>query len=102
MPQACLAACAVFVALPGLAPAQTPPSEASDFSFQFVMVRIPAAGAGTVGDGTMFSGISFPNGALQGAGYSDSTKKRVKVVFNAADGTPVSAVWQFYRSRQSA
>ncbi len=70
-------------------------------NFWFVMVRIPATGAGPVGDGTLFAGLTFPNGASSGAYFQDQTVHNRELVFFGPDGvTPTSAVWQFFGSQQ--
>jgi hypothetical protein len=87
----------LFCALASQAPAQTPPNEPSDFSAWFVMVRIPATGAGPVGDGTMFPGLTFLNGAQSGAIFVDYTNKRTALGYFGPDGvTTTSKVWQFF------
>jgi len=77
--------------------AQTPPNEPADFTINFSIVRIPAAGAGPVGDGTVFPGVIFPNGAQSGIIFEDFTNKRVRLNFFAPDGVTVaSAQFQFF------
>jgi hypothetical protein len=61
----------------------------------FVTVRIPATGTGPLGDGTLYPGVTFPNGAQSGVYYVDQTQHKLKIVFYGPDGvTPVSGIWQ--------
>ncbi len=48
--------------------------------FRFVVVRIPATGAGPLGDGTVYAGLTFPNGAQAGQIYQDQTQHKLKLV----------------------
>jgi hypothetical protein len=66
----------------------------------FVTVRIPATGAGPLGDGTVYPGLTFPNGAQSGVFYVDQTQHKLELVFYGPDGiTPASAVWQDFTAQ---
>lgn len=71
--------------------------------FRFVMVRRPATGAGPIGDGTVFPGLIFPNGASSGAFFEDLNAQKLKLVIFGPDGvTPATAVWQFFGANPPA
>jgi hypothetical protein len=64
-------------------------------SFSFVLVRIPATGAGPLNGGALFPGITFPNGAQSGSLYIDQGQHKQELIIFGPDGvTPALAVWE--------
>lgn len=67
----------------------------------FVMVRIPAIGAEPISFGSLFPGLTFPNGAQSGVYYTDQTQHKLELLFYGPDGvTPASAIWQDFIAKE--
>jgi hypothetical protein len=84
-----------------LALANQPLAHATDLclppvhQYRFVVARVPATGPGPLGDGTVYPGLTFPNGAQAGQIYQDQSQHKLNLVIFGPDGlTPASAIWQ--------